>query len=165
MPAPGDHKAYMQLALQEAQKSPPKSTNFRVGALVVDPSSNQILATGYTLELPGNTHAEQCCFMKLAEQRGVSEEHLSKVLPPGLILYTTLEPCSERLSGNLPCVQRILRLAGRITTVFVGALEPEKFVAENTGRKILTDAGINVVQVGGLEKEILKVATAGHIKS
>ncbi|KAJ4365349.1 hypothetical protein N0V85_009259 [Neurospora sp. IMI 360204] len=162
--APGDHQGYMRLALSLAQKSPPKPTNYRVGAVIVDVPSNTILATGYTLELEGNTHAEQCCFMKLAQQHGVSEEKLSEVLPSNLALYTTVEPCSKRLSGNLPCVERVLRLAGCIKTVYVGILEPETFVQENTGRNSLKDAGIQVVHVEGMEKEILEVATAGHVK-
>ena len=161
---PDDHKAYMQLALEQAQKSPPKPTNYRVGAVLVDSAANQILATGYTLELPGNTHAEQCCFIKLAEKHGVSEENLKEALPSDLALYTTVEPCSKRLSGNLPCVERVLRLAGCIRTVYVGIMEPETFVAENTGKKSLDDAGISLVHVEGFEKEILEVATAGHVK-
>ncbi|KAK4183051.1 bifunctional protein RIB2 [Podospora australis] len=162
---PDDHKAYMQLALEQAKKSPPKPTNYRVGAVLVDISNNEILATGYTLELPGNTHAEQCCFLKLAEKHGVPEEDLKDVLPAdSLVLYTTVEPCSKRLSGNLPCVERVKRLAGCIKTVYVGILEPETFVAENTGRTSLQDAGIIVMPVEGLEKEILEVATAGHVK-
>ncbi|KAK3303417.1 cytidine deaminase-like protein [Chaetomium strumarium] len=161
----GDHRAYMRLALEQAQKSPPKPTNYRVGAILVDSAANEILATGYTLELPGNTHAEQCCFIKLAQKHGVAEEDLKKILPPKVVLYTTVEPCSKRLSGNLPCVERVLRLAGSIRTVYVGIMEPEKFVSENTGKKSLESAGISVVHVEGLEKEILDVATAGHIKS
>ncbi|KAK4241753.1 cytidine deaminase-like protein [Achaetomium macrosporum] len=160
----GDHKAYMRLALEQAQKSPPKPTNYRVGAVLVDSAANEILATGYTLELPGNTHAEQCCFMKLAQKHGVAEEDLKEVLPPELALYTTVEPCSKRLSGNLPCVERVLRLTESIRTVYVGTMEPETFVTENTGKKSLQSAGISVVHVEGLEKEILDVATAGHTK-
>ncbi|KAK0628822.1 cytidine deaminase-like protein [Bombardia bombarda] len=162
---PGDHQGYMCLALSLAQKSPPKPTNYRVGAVLVDTSSNNILATGYTLELPGNTHAEQCCLIKLTEKHGVSEENLKEVLAPHIALYTTVEPCSERLSGNLPCVERVLRLAGSLQTVYVGIMEPETFVSSNTGRKSLTDAGIDVVHVKGLEEQILEVATAGHVKA
>lgn len=160
---PNDHHAYMQYALTLARKSPPKPTNFCVGAVLVDQSTNTILADGYTLELEGNTHAEQCCFMKLAKQHNVSEEELTKVLPRGLALYTTMEPCSERLSGNLPCAERILRLAGFIDVVFVGVMEPKKFVQENTGRGKLESAGIKFEHVGGLEEEILKTAKAGHV--
>lgn len=157
------HVAYMQQALELARKSPPKPTNYRVGALVVDPEINTILATGYTLECEGNTHAEQSCFIKLAAEHKVSEELLPTVLSKGLVLYTTVEPCYKRLSGNLPCVERVLRLGKDvIKTVYVGVKEPEKFVGANTGRKQLQDAGIDVVLVTGMEKEILEVATAGH---
>lgn len=159
---PNDHRAYMEFALSLARKSPPKPTNYRVGAVVVDQSSNAVLAHGYTLELEGNTHAEQCCLIKLAEAHGVPEERLAQVLPKTLALYTTVEPCSKRLSGNLPCAERILRLAEVIKTVYVGVMEPKKFVADNTGREALEKAGIQFVHVEGLEDEILKVAKAGH---
>lgn len=164
-----DHRALMEKALGQARLSPPKPSNYRVGAVLVDASTGSVLATGFSLELPGNTHAEQCCFVKLAQQHGVAEEALADALqqqqqpPPQLALYTTMEPCSERLSGNQPCVQRILRLRGLITEVYVGVVEPKKFVANNTGRQTLEDAGIKVVHVKGLEEDILGVATAGHV--
>ncbi|TVY47086.1 Bifunctional protein [Lachnellula occidentalis] len=161
--APNIHIDHMQQALSLARESPPKSTNYRVGALLVDGRTNIVLATGYTLECKGNTHAEQSCFIKLAEEHNVLEEQLGDILPTETVLYTTVEPCFKRLSGNLPCVQRILRLGKAIKTVYVGVKEPEKFVGENTGRKQLEDAGIEVVLVEGMEKEILEVATAGHV--
>jgi pyrimidine deaminase RibD-like protein len=152
----------MQKALALARKSPPKPTNYRVGALLVNAKTMTILASGYTLECEGNTHAEQCCFIKLAEAHKVLEESLGDILPEETVLYTTVEPCFKRLSGNLPCVERILRLRNAIKTVYVGVKEPEKFVGENTGRKQLEDAGIKVVLVEGMGEEILEVATAGH---
>jgi len=158
-----DHLKYMRQALALAQKSSPKPTNYCVGALLVDTKTNTVLASGYTLECDGNTHAEQSCFIKLAAEYNILEEQLADVLPEDTVLYTTVEPCFKRLSGNLPCVQRILRLGKAIKTVYVGVKEPEKFVGENTGRKQLEDAGINVVLVGGMEKDILEVATAGHV--
>ncbi|KAK0641119.1 cytidine deaminase-like protein [Cercophora newfieldiana] len=161
---PGDHKSYMQLALDLAQKSPPKPTNYRVGAVLVDLDTNAILATGYTLELTGNTHAEQCCLIKLAQQHGVDEENLVQVLPSRMALYTTVEPCSKRLSGNLPCAERVRRLAGSLRTVYVGVSEPETFVSQNTGKQMLQDAGIEVAHIPGFEPRILEVATAGHIR-
>lgn len=159
----GDHSGYMRYALGLARQSPPKPTNYRVGAVLVNTETNDVLATGYTLECEGNTHAEQSCFIKLARRHGIPEDRLAEVLPEGTVLYTTVEPCSERLSGNLPCVQRILRFGKAIGTVYVGVQEPEKFVAENTGRKALEEAGINVVPVQGMEAEILAVATGGHL--
>lgn len=154
---------YMQYALTLARKSPPKPTNYRVGALLVDADTNVILATGYTLECEGNTHAEQSCFIKLSNEHSISEEELAAVLPPNTVLYTTVEPCFKRLSGNSSCVQRILGYGKAIKTIYVGVKEPEKFVGENTGRRQLEDAGIKVMLVKGLEKEILEVATAGHV--
>lgn len=159
----------MRQALEQARKSPPKPSNYCVGALLVDTSSGTVIATGYTLELPGNTHAEQCCLQKYAETHGLPEEEVGTVLPKNTVLYTTMEPCNLRLSGNLPCVERILRTRRKdgslaVDTVYVGVAEPEKFVGENQGRKKLADAGVKVVHVAGLEDEILEVATAGHEK-
>ncbi|KAI6088698.1 cytidine deaminase-like protein [Hypoxylon rubiginosum] len=158
----GDHLSYMKLALSLATQSPPKPTNYRVGAVVVEVTTNEILSTGYTLELPGNTHAEQCCFEKLSEKHGVSASRLGEVLPDEVALYTTVEPCSHRLSGNLPCVERILAIGDKIKTVYVGVQEPEKFVSGNSSKQKLENAGIAFVHVAGLEKDILEVATAGH---
>lgn len=155
------HLHHLQLALTEARKSPPKPTNFCVGAVLLT-SSPPIVTTGYTLELPGNTHAEQCCFLKLQSP--------PKPLPSDCSLYTTVEPCNKRSVGNKPCVDRILELKDSdgklaITTVFVGVLEPETFVGINEGRKKLEAAGVKVVKVDcgrEMEEEILRVATAGH---
>ncbi len=151
-----------------AERSTPKPTNFRVGAVLVDEPNNRILSTGYTLELAGNTHAEQCCFLKCAAQSDLPEDRVGEVLPEGTVLYTTMEPCNKRSVGNLPCVDRILRTKqspnGGIRTVYLGVREPETFVGENLGRSKLEDSGIRCVHITGLEEEILKVATAGHEK-
>ncbi|KAF9876347.1 piwi domain-containing protein [Colletotrichum karsti] len=148
--APGDHKGYLEYALSLAKQSPPKPSNYRVGAVLVNPASNSVVSTGYTLELPGNTHAEQCCFMKLAEEYEVAEEELGDVIKTPLVLYTTMEPCSVRLSGNLPCTKRILQLRSIIKAVYVGVQEPEKFVKDNTGRTALERAGIDFFHIKGL---------------
>lgn len=160
----------MRLALSQAHESPPKPTNFRVGALLVDASTGDILASGYTLELAGNTHAEQCCLMKYAQKHGVSEEDVGTVLPTNTVIYTTMEPCNLRLSGNMPCVDRIARTVGKdgshaIKKVYLGVKEPEKFVGENQGRKKLEDSGIECIHVPGFEDDILRVATVGHTEN
>ena len=166
--APEDHMGYMRLAISLAEKSPPRPSNFRVGAVLVDSGLNKILATGYTLELPGNTHAEQCCLQKVAAAEGLSEEDVGERLPNGTIIYTTMEPCGKRLSQNLPCVERILRTRqaanGGIKIVYVGVTEPEKFVGENTGKAKLEAVGIGYVHISGFEEQILEIATAGHLK-
>lgn len=159
----GDHREYMRLALEQARQSPPSPTNFCVGALLVDADENIVLASGYTLELEGNTHAEQCCMLKLAKKHSIEWEALGTILPPNVVLYTTMEPCGKRLSGNMPCVERILRLGNAIKTVYVGVKEPEKFIGANVGRAKLEASGIEVVVVVGMEQEILRVAQAGHV--
>ncbi len=161
-----EHAWFMQLALDEARKSPPKPSNFRVGAVLVDEYSAQVISTGYTLELPGNTHAEQCCLQKYAARFRLPEERVGEVLPAHTVIYTTMEPCVERLSGNLPCVDRLLRTQtdgkGGITKVYSGVQEPDTFVKKNSGRARLESNGIECIHVPGFEQEILVVATAGH---
>lgn len=165
--AEDDHQKYMRLALTLARQSPPQPTNFCVGAVIVSPSSNPsnpIVTTGYTLELPGNTHAEQCALVKY-----FANEANPFYMPAGSTLYTTMEPCNQRSAGNTPCVDRILGIntkeGGRaIKRVCVGVSEPKTFVGVNEGKKKLEDAGIEVLRVEGFEEEILKVATAGHVK-
>lgn len=156
------HLIAMRHALSLAEKSPPKPSNFRVGAIIVDIATNDIVAEGYTLECPGNTHAEQCCFIKLAEKHKTSEANLASAITQPHALYTTMEPCFKRLSGNLPCVERILQQKSWITEVYVGVLEPETFVGPNPGRKMLEDCNVKVTLVPGLQDRILQVATAGH---
>ncbi|KJK62240.1 Cytidine and deoxycytidylate deaminase zinc-binding region [Aspergillus parasiticus SU-1] len=167
--ATGDHKGYMEYALEKARLSPPSPTKFCVGAVLVDADRNEILSTGYSMELPGdrpgdpgNTHAEHCCLIKIAERYKMTEDELDIVLPKNTILYTTMEPCSKRLSGNRTCTDRILALASRISVVYVGIKEPGVFIAENLGRWMLEDAGVQVKFVGGMEHRIFEVATAGH---
>lgn len=176
-----DHYHYLRLALQEARKSPPKPTNFCVGAVLVSPSDGTILSTGYTLELPGNTHAEQCAltkFIHASEAAGKTEltkrsegEVLNEQLSPemGAVLYTTMEPCSVRLSGNETCVSRIIGtrspdLKRGIRKVVFGAKEPEDFVKESKSCAMLDEAGVawEYARDPKLEMEILQVAKAGH---
>jgi pyrimidine deaminase RibD-like protein len=174
-PSTEDHLLYLRLALELARKSPAKPTNFRVGALLVsypnnNASSAEVLSTGYTLELEGNTHAEQCALAKLASQHSIAESELYKVLTSeaNATLYTTLEPCSLRLSGNTPCVQRIIatrnpcRSVGGIRKVIFGAKEPGTFVKDSESCRIMFEAGIEWECVDGLTDEILAVAKEGH---
>ncbi|XXG98089.1 hypothetical protein Hte_004408 [Hypoxylon texense] len=169
--APGNHRAFMEYALEAARLSPPRADKFCVGACLVNAETGQVLSTGYSLELPGDrpgdpgrTHAEHCCFIKIADQYGIKEERIGDVLPPNTVLYTTMEPCNSRLSGNRSCVDRIIGLGDAVKTVYVGIREPDTFIAANSGRNRLEKAGIQMVFVEGLEDRILNVAMAGHEK-
>lgn len=161
----------MEFALEQARLSPPAPTKFCVGAILVDADEGKILSTGYSLELPGDipddpgsTHAEQCCLIKVAKEHDLPEWRIGEVLPTNTVLYTTMEPCNKRLSGNRTCVERILRLNGAIKIVYVGIREPETFIGENDGKKRLEDANVVVEFVEGMSDRILQVSTAGHEK-
>jgi len=169
--APNDHKGYMEYALEKACLSPPASTKFCVGAVLVDADKNEVLSTGYSLELPGDrpgdpgsTHAEHCCLIKVAEKHGVPDDQVLAVLPSNTVLYTTMEPCNERLSGNRTCVERILTLKDKIKLVYVGIREPGTFIGLNEGMKRLVAEGVEVRQIEGMQDRILEVSMAGHEK-
>lgn len=147
-------RKHMQLAIEQARKCGETQTQFNVGAVLV--YDGEVLETGHSRELPGNTHAEQCALEKYFQKTGTRE------LPPGTELYTTMEPCSFRLSGNLPCVDRIINTG--IKTCFVGILEPDTFVKNNTGRDQLKNEGIEYIHIKGYEEECLEIATLGHEK-
>ena len=148
-------KPYMELALQMAAKCGETQTQFNVGAVLV--YDGQILATGHSRELPGNTHAEQCALEKYFEQSG------ERTVPEGTEIFTSMEPCSFRLSGQSPCVNRILDV-NNIKSCFVGVLEPDTFVKDNSSSKILSEANISYIYIPGFEKRALEIAIKGHDK-
>lgn len=148
------HEKFMEMAVAEADKSEGTETAFCVGAVLV--KDGEVLETGYSRELPGNTHAEQCALEKYFAKHNVTD------VPEGTVIYTTMEPCSERLSGNLPCVDRILK--SNIKTVFVGVLEPDDFVKDNTSLAKLEEAGVSYIQIPGYEEESIRIAKKGHPK-
>ncbi|KAI1026844.1 hypothetical protein LB505_000835 [Fusarium chuoi] len=166
----GDHEAFMEFALTQAKKSPPAANKFCVGAVLVNAGTGRVISTGYSLEYPrdykgdpGTTHAEQCCFIKIADEHNLSEERIHEVLPTNTALYTTMEPCNERLSGNMTCVNRILRLKSVIKTVYVGVREPGTFIANNDGQQKLEADGIKVVYpVEHWRDKIMEISMAGH---
>lgn len=130
--------AFMRLAIAEAHKSEPSPSAFCVGCVVV--RDGAVLATGFSRELPGNTHAEQVALLKLGFEAA------------GATVYTTMEPCSTRVSGNVPCVQSCLR--ANVARVVVGVMEPANFVVCE-GVRLLRDAGVQVELLRGLEAECL----------
>lgn len=133
---------YMQLSIEEAQKSIPAPAAYCVGAAIVN-SDGQLLSTGFSRELPGNTHAEECALSKL-EGKDVNLENCT--------MYTTMEPCSVRLSGNRPCVSRIIE--AKIRRVVVGVREPPNLVTcEGIG--LLEREGVQVYIVPNVQDECL----------
>lgn len=132
---------FMQQAIQLAHQSIPVEKAYCVGAVLV--RDNQVLSTGFSRELPGNTHAEECALAKL------SDPSLAK----GATMYTTMEPCSTRLSGNRPCTDRILE-AG-IARVVMGVKEPPNLVNCN-GAEQLLQRNVQVQVVPGVKDACLE---------
>jgi pyrimidine deaminase RibD-like protein len=153
LPSAADQAKLMTLALQQAEQCIPTSTAFCVGAVISSPETSDVLSTGYSRELEGNTHAEANAIDKLLNQQNEQDKL------PGCDIYTTMEPCSVRLSGNVDCTKRILQ-AG-IKRVFLGTVEPDDFV-KCEGVQLLKDAGVEVYSVPGFAERCLEVARRGH---
>ncbi|KXS21636.1 hypothetical protein M427DRAFT_130390 [Gonapodya prolifera JEL478] len=132
---------FMNLAIAEALKSTPVESAYCVGAILVSPSG-AIISSGFSRELPGNTHAEQCALLKLHDRK----------VAVGATMYSTMEPCSVRLSGNAPCAQSIVD-AG-IARVVVGVMEPPDLVVCD-GVRILREGGVKVDRLTGFEERCL----------
>lgn len=163
------HLHYLHTTLSLARLSPPRPTNFRVGCVIVsysDPANPRVLSTGYTLELPGNTHAEECALGKLAVQRGKDADGYEELFAAGerVVLYTSLEPCGVRMSGNMACVKRIVATRGGVGRVVFGAREPGTFVRDSQSCRMMTEAGVEWEYLPEYEEEILEIAKAGHVR-
>ena len=111
--------------------------------------------TGFSRELPGNTHAEECALIKASEAFEALKGDDAKATLKGCDMYATMEPCSKRLSGKVPCVERCL--AAGVGRVFVGVREPDHFV-RCEGVAQLREAGVCVIDVRfpGCEQSCLK---------
>ncbi|CAE7133467.1 unnamed protein product [Rhizoctonia solani] len=172
-PPEREHLRYMRLALEEAAKCEPVPTAFCVGCVITVPNlgsdgkmTQTILSTGYSRELSGNTHAEANALAKAHALVGTDElrQSFGDGAEPSTLLrladvYTTLEPCSVRLSGLAPCADALV--AAGIRNCIIGVKEPADFV-QCEGTKKLQNAGINVVWLDDLEHECLSMARRGH---
>jgi pyrimidine deaminase RibD-like protein len=145
-----DDQVFMNMAIQEAKRCVSVESAFNVGAVLT--REGKILATGFSRELPGNTHAEECCFIKLIAS-GIE-------IPPESVLYTTMEPCGKRLSGKKSCAEHIIH--HKIKRVVQGVKEPATFIGESTGMKLLLSAGVKVVYLEKFQQECLAVNS--HLK-
>ncbi|KAG0367799.1 DRAP deaminase [Gamsiella multidivaricata] len=188
------HIHFMKLAIEQANLSVPVPSGYCVGAVLVqethpDPDSDlpqedrfRVVTTGYSRELPGNTHAEEVCLIKLAALKAeeAEEERDSAVEPlgpmalkrrlsatgaasvvahqmhkqrQGWIMYSTMEPCSTRLSGNRSCSE--LLIESHVRKVYVGVREPDHFVKMVVGVENMVKQGIEVTLIPGFEEQCL----------
>lgn len=103
---------FMQRAIQQAHRCSSVSSAYSVGAVLVRRkmvsqqrqeaghswiNDWEMISEGFSREIEGNTHAEECCILK-AQDILTRSAHNNKAHP--FTIYTTMEPCSKRLSGN-----------------------------------------------------------------
>ena len=133
------HEKFMRAALAEARKGlGTTSPNPAVGAVLVN--GNRIIARGHHRQA-GRDHAEVDCLRKLAGP-----------VPPGALLYVTLEPCSTR-GRTAPCANYIIERSVR--KVVIGTIDPNP---RHRGRavEILCAGSVHVV-TGILEEECARL--------
>ena len=155
----------MSDALREAQKCEPSSTAFSVGCVLVawypnDDSVPLFLARGHSRELPGNTHAEANALSKVMDlsSHNVYPDITMETLLRHTTVYTTLEPCSVRVSGLQACADKLIN-AG-VKRCVIGAAEPPDFVKCEGARKV-KEAGIDVVWFDKFQEECIAIARNG----
>ena len=140
---------------------------YSVGCVVV--AANGIeLASGFT----GETEYENASVTSAPHAEEIAIGRLSEAISqPGLCLYSTLEPCSERLSGIESCASRIKK-SGLRRVVF-GVKEPfdERLKILCRGAELLRQSGIEVCHFLELEEacrvaikraDIPATSDAGH---
>ncbi|MBI1915421.1 MAG: dCMP deaminase [Planctomycetes bacterium] len=135
MPAPDDTFAkWLSMAIELSHCCPKSDRSFAVGAVVVD-AGDRLLTTGYSLEFGPGWHAEEIALSKAAAD-GLDLH--------GCTLFSSLEPCSVRLSGKRPCTEHLL--AASIRRVVFALAEPPFFV-RCEGRAVLEAGGVEVVHL------------------
>jgi pyrimidine deaminase RibD-like protein len=101
-----------------------------VGAVVV--KDGKVLETGYRGETGEGRHAEFCALKKINDD--VDNVDLSDC-----IVYTTLEPCSQRSPKKKACADRLIK--GKVARVVFGMPDKDESVY---GHVSLSEAGIEI---------------------
>lgn len=124
-----EDKKYMRMAIEQARLCNGGPTDPLVGAVVVL-TDGRVLAA-HRGENKKGEHAEYTLL----------ESKLKSDTISGSTIYTTLEPCTCRGVGKVPCADRIIER--RVARVVIGMLDPDQRI---TGQGILKlrNAGIAV---------------------
>jgi diaminohydroxyphosphoribosylaminopyrimidine deaminase/5-amino-6-(5-phosphoribosylamino)uracil reductase len=128
-------RRWMQRAIDLSRLCPPAEKAYSVGAVIVAADGSEI-SYGYSRETDGHVHAEESALAKI----DVSDPRLKDATT-----YSTLEPCSERMSQRPTCVELII--ASGIPRVVIAWREPDLFVDDCIGVELLVAAGKTVVEM------------------
>lgn len=115
-------------AINESEKSIPEDGRIhpKVGAILVDLHGN-ILERSHRGETGNGDHCEYI-LIKKATEKGIN---LAKSA-----LFVTLEPCTSRGTGKIPCARRIVESG--IPKVYLGILDPNPIIC-GRGETFLRD--------------------------
>jgi pyrimidine deaminase RibD-like protein len=129
-----DDRELLARAVELAGRCPPSETAFSVGALVVD-AAGTVLAESWSRRRDPHDHAEEGALRRVAD---ADASRLATAT-----LYSSLEPCSRRLSRPVSCTALIL--AAGVRRVVFALREPAVFV-DGRGAEELSAAGVAVVE-------------------
>jgi 5-amino-6-(5-phosphoribosylamino)uracil reductase len=132
----GPDQRFLRWAIELSRLSPPSTTAFSVGAVVVG-EEGTVLSTGFSREQEEHDHAEEVALRKLGPDPRL--RHAT--------IYSSLVPCGARASRPVTCVQHIL--AAGIPRVVFAWREPPVFTA-GQGAEQLRAAGVEVIEVPAL---------------
>jgi len=121
----------LRRAIELSRLCPPAKT-FAVGAILFDASGEEV-ATGYSRETDGVSHAEEVALTK-------ARKSMHDVR--GGTMICSLEPCGKRASSPQSCVDLIV--AAGLARVVYALAEPPLFF-EPSGTAQLKAAGVEVI--------------------
>ncbi|MGH9521414.1 MAG: hypothetical protein ACRD3E_02645 [Terriglobales bacterium] len=122
-------RKFMERAIQAARMCKGNPDDPLVGAVAV--LHGKEVGIAYRGQFEAGEHAEYTLL----------EKHLANLPLVGATIYTTLEPCTNRNPGKIPCVDRLIeRKVGRVV---IGLLDPNSII-RGDGHLKLRKAGISV---------------------
>lgn len=133
---------WIKYTIELSRKCPPTDSAFAVGAVIID-EHGTMLTNGFSRETNAKIHAEEAALKKLRS----STIDLSQC-----ILYSSLEPCNQRLSGATSCMEHIL--ASGIKRIIFAAYEPPIFT-KGTGMERLQKAGIETGVISKFTTDVI----------
>jgi pyrimidine deaminase RibD-like protein len=138
------HLYWMRQAISLSRLCPPTLAAYSVGAVIVDADGKE-LASGFSRDTDPTVHAEESVLRRTTGEAGLD----------GAVLYSTMEPCSERRSAPATCTELVL--ASGIKRVVIAWREPSALVADCIGVELLRAAGVAVIELDELAVEVREI--------